>query len=76
VLGESMIMVIGGVVVGLPAAILAMKLVQTQLFGVKLLDPPSILFAVAVLTLSAAGAAYLPARRAARVPPLQAIQAD
>ncbi|HEV8196148.1 MAG TPA: FtsX-like permease family protein, partial [Gemmatimonadales bacterium] len=76
VLRESMVLVIGGVVVGLPAAILAMKLVQTQLFGVKLLDPPSILFAIGALALSAACAGYLPARRAARVAPLKAIQAD
>jgi predicted permease len=76
VLRESMVLVIGGVLIGLPAAILAMKLVQTQLFGVKLLDPPSILFAVGALAVSAACAGYLPARRASRVAPLQAIQAD
>jgi predicted permease len=76
VLRESLVLVIGGVALGLPAAILAMKLVQTQLFGVKLLDPPSIGFAIAVLAVSAAGAGYLPARRAARVAPLEAIRAD
>jgi predicted permease len=76
VLRESMILVLGGVVLGLPAAIGAMKLVQTQLFGIKLLDPPSLVFAIAVLAISAAGAGYLPARRASRVAPLQAIQAD
>lgn len=76
VLRESMVMVIGGVVIGLPASIAAMKLVQAQLFRVDLLDPPSIIFAIGVLAVSAAGAGYLPARRAARVAPLQAIQAD
>jgi ABC-type antimicrobial peptide transport system permease subunit len=76
VLRESMTLVIGGVVLGLPAAIAAMRLVQNQLFGIKLLDLPSIGFAVAVLALSAAAAGYVPARRAARVPPLEAIRAD
>ena len=37
---------------------------------------PSIIFAVAVLAVSAAGAGYIPARRAARVAPLEAIRAD
>ncbi len=76
VLRESMVLVIGGVVLGLPVAVLAMKLVQTQLFGVRLLDPPSILFAVVVLAGSAVVAGYIPARRAARVAPLEAIRAD
>ncbi len=76
VLRESMLLVLGGVLLGLPAALLAMRLVQAQLFGVKLLDPPSIGFAIAVLAASAAGAGYIPARRAARVAPLEAIRAD
>lgn len=76
VLRESMLLVLGGVVLGLPAALAAMRLVETQLFGVGTIDPPSIAFAVLVLALAALGAGYLPARRAARVPPLEAIRAD
>jgi ABC-type antimicrobial peptide transport system permease subunit len=76
ILRESMMLVVGGVAIGLPAALLAMKLVQTQLYGVGLIDWPSIAFAVAVLALAAAGAGYLPALRASRIAPLAAIRSD
>jgi ABC-type antimicrobial peptide transport system permease subunit len=76
ILRESMLMLAGGVLIGVPAALAAMKLVQSQLFGVETTDPPSIAFAVLVLALAALGAGYLPARRASRVAPLEAIRAD
>ena len=76
VLKESLLMVLGGVLLGLPAALLAMRLVQHQLFGVSPIDPPSLVFAAGVLLASALAAGYLPARRAARVAPLEAIRAD
>jgi predicted permease len=76
VLRESMAMVAGGVLLGVPAALAAMRLVQGRLYGIGVLDPPSIVFAVVVLAASAAVAGYLPALRASRVAPLEAIRAD
>ena len=74
VLGEAMLLVVGGVIIGMPAALAAMKLVQHQLYQVGLLDWPSILIALIVLGASAALAGYVPARRAARVGPLVALR--
>ena len=74
VLGEAMLLVVGGVIVGMPAALGAMRLVQHQLYEVGLLDWPSILIALLVLGASAALAGYVPARRAARVGPLVALR--
>jgi len=74
VLGEAMLLVAGGVMVGMPAALGAMQLVKHQLYEIGLLDWPSILVALVVLGASAALAGYLPARRAARVGPLVALQ--
>jgi predicted permease len=74
VLGESMLLVAGGVMVGMPAALGAMQLVKHQLYEIGLLDWPSILVALLVLGASAALAGYVPARRAARVGPLVALQ--
>jgi putative ABC transport system permease protein len=76
VLREALVLVAIGAVVGLPAALAAMRLLQHQLFGVAFVDPPSILVALVVLGASAALAGYLPAARAARVGPLVALRAD
>ncbi len=76
VLKESLLMVVGGLVIGLPAALLAVRLLKSQLYEVPAIDPPSLIFAAGVLVLSALAAGYLPARRAARVAPLEAIRAD
>ncbi|HEX5437627.1 MAG TPA: ABC transporter permease [Gemmatimonadaceae bacterium] len=76
VLREAMMLVFGGVVIGLPVALLATRLLEGQLFGIGLLDPPSIALAVVVLGATALLAGYLPARRAARVAPLVALREE
>jgi predicted permease len=76
VLGEAMALVAGGTLIGLPLAIAATRLLRNQLFGVGPVDLPSIALALAVLAASAALAGYLPATRAARVGPLEALRAD
>jgi putative ABC transport system permease protein len=76
VLGEAMSLVVGGAALGLPLAVIATRLLRSQLFGVQQVDPPSIVLALAVLASSAAIAGYLPAARAARVGPLDALRTD
>ncbi|HEX6965181.1 MAG TPA: ABC transporter permease [Gemmatimonadaceae bacterium] len=76
VLREAMLLVAGGVLVGLPVALSATRLLEGQLFGIGLLDAPSIALAVAVLGASALLAGFLPARRAAHVAPLVALRSD
>jgi ABC-type antimicrobial peptide transport system permease subunit len=76
VLRETMRLVTGGVLVGLPLVMAATRLLRSQLFGVEPVDLPSILVALLVLTLSAVVAGYGPARRAARVGPLDALRSD
>jgi len=63
-----------GVMLGLPAAWAASRLVATMLFGLSPTDPVTVAFATAVLVLVAALAAYLPARRASRVDPVVALR--
>jgi len=76
VLSEAMRLVIGGTIVGVPLAIAATRLLRNQLFGVELVDLPSIAVALGVLAVSAAIAGYIPASHAARVGPLEALRTD
>jgi ABC-type antimicrobial peptide transport system permease subunit len=65
-----------GVVAGLAGALVSSRLVQSLLFQVSAIDPLT-LAGVCVLLLGVATlAAYLPARRAARIDPLEALRAD
>jgi predicted permease len=76
VLREAMVLVAGGTVIGVPLALGATRFLRNQLFGVDLIDIPSILVALAVLAGSAAIAGLLPAARAARVGPLEALRTE
>ena len=75
-LREALILTIGGVIIGLPVALMATRLLESQLFEVAVLDVPSIVVAIVVLSISAAAAGLLPAIRASRVPPLEALRAE
>ena len=73
VMGESMMLVVAGVAIGLAAAIAAGRLVATLLYGLAATDAPTMIAGVIVLIVVSAIAGYLPARRAARVDPLVAL---
>jgi len=73
VMGESMMLVVIGVGIGLIAAVAARRLVATLLFGLASTDAFTMLGAVTMMVLVSAIAGYLPARRAARVDPLVAL---
>jgi ABC-type antimicrobial peptide transport system permease subunit len=72
-MGESMILVAAGVVIGLVATIGAGRLVASLLFGVPATDMFTIVFAVLLMLTVSAIAGYLPARRASRVDPMVAL---
>ena len=76
VLGEALVLTAAGVAVGVPVALGGARVLRSQLFGVGLFDPPSVAGAVIVLAVSAALAAVIPALRAARVAPLEALRTE
>jgi ABC-type antimicrobial peptide transport system permease subunit len=65
-----------GVVIGLGAAALGTRLMTSLLYEVRPFDLPTYVAVAIALTLVAAVASYLPARRASRVHPAEAIAAE
>jgi predicted permease len=76
VLRGAAALLLGGVVIGLPATWAASRWVESMLFGLSPGDPESVGGAVALLTAVALAAAALPAWRAARVDPLTALRRE
>ena len=76
VLGAAMRVVCIGAAVGVLAAFFGSRLLASLLFGVSPGDPLSLGGAASVLVAIGAAAAYLPARRATRIDPVQALRAE
>jgi ABC-type antimicrobial peptide transport system permease subunit len=76
ILGEALRLAVIGVAIGLPAGLAAAHLIRSQVFGVGTVDVASIAVAVVALTITTMVASYLPARRAARVGPLEALRSE
>jgi ABC-type antimicrobial peptide transport system permease subunit len=76
VLGEGAALASLGLLFGLPAGLLATRLIRGQMFGVNAFDPPSLAVAIATLAGMALLASYIPARRAARIAPLDALRTE
>jgi len=76
VMQQAGLMVVTGVVLGLALALATGRLVRTYLYGVSAHDAWTLVAVVAVLILSGAVAAYIPASRAAGVDPMEALRAE
>jgi predicted permease len=76
VIGESAKLVVLGLAVGIPAALLLTRYLSTLLFAVSPTDPLTFAAVAILLALVALAAAYLPARRAMRVDPIVALRCE
>jgi predicted permease len=75
-LGEAGTPVFAGLGAGVAAGLLAGRIIQKLLYGVRTVDASVILTVAIVFLAAAVMAAFLPARRAASVDPMEALRAD
>jgi len=74
VIRSALLMAAIGAVFGSAGALAVVRLIRSQLYGVAPHDPATLLGSVLLLLTVAAMAAWLPARRAARVEPMTALR--
>jgi len=76
VFGESMRLMLAGAIFGLVGAFLASRIMKSMLFSISTLDVPTYLVVVALLMGTVTVATLIPARRAARTDPMQALRSE
>ena len=74
VMREIGLLVLAGILIGLPLTLSAIRLVRNMLYGLSGNDPLSLSAAVGLLLLAGMLSGYLPARRASRVDPVVALR--
>jgi predicted permease len=65
-----------GLILGVPMAIIAGKLISSQLYGVAFYDPPALGAAIVALSIATFFAAIIPAARAASIHPMTALRTE
>jgi len=76
VMREAMLQALIGLAIGVPAAWMGTRFVQSQLYGVGGHDATVLLVAVAVLAAAACAAGLIPAQRAASTDPVKALRTE
>jgi predicted permease len=75
VLAQTIRLVVAGLLIGLPMSWMTAHAIRGLLFGVPFTDGPTFALVIALLTIVAAIAGYVPARRASRIDPAAALRA-
>jgi predicted permease len=73
---DGLIVVVPGVLIGVPCALAAATVVRSQLYGVAPHHPATIIGAAAVFTATGFVAALLPALRASKIDPMDALRQE
>jgi predicted permease len=74
ILREALLLTLIGATVGVPLVLALSRFIKSQLYGVASYDPPTLVVGVLILIGVAISAAWLPARRAARIDPMEALR--
>jgi ABC-type antimicrobial peptide transport system permease subunit len=76
VMRESLWVLLAGLAVGIPLTYFVARSLKSMLYQMSPLDPVSFVLAIAALTVVSVCAAFIPARRAASIEPMQALRAE
>jgi predicted permease len=76
ILRGAMAQALVGLAIGIPVALLCVRFVKSQLYGVTKVDAGVLVAALAVLGLAAAVAGLIPAKRAASIEPMEALRME
>jgi len=76
VLRETLWVLVAGLAAGIPLTLLAVRPLRAMLYQMSPFDPASFVFAIGAMILVAGCAAFVPARRAASVEPMQALRSE
>lgn len=74
VLRETLLLISAGLIIGVPGAIAASRLMRSMVFDVGTFDPVSLALSLGLIALVGLAAAYVPARRASAVDPMVALR--
>ena len=74
VLKESLLLLVIGILIGIPISLAASRVIRAGLFGVSPSDPLTFIAAAAIIAAVIVAAAWLPARRATRIDPMVALR--
>ena len=76
ILREALVLAMIGVAFGMPLALIVTQLIRSVFYGIKPYDPMTVVGSIFLLLSIAALAAWIPARRAAKVDPMEALRYD
>jgi putative ABC transport system permease protein len=71
---QGLVLAGAGIAIGIPLALMATRLLQSMMFGITARDPLTYGAVAAILGIVAVAASYIPARRATRIDPLEALR--
>jgi ABC-type antimicrobial peptide transport system permease subunit len=76
ILRECILLLVLGLALGVPVALSSTRILKSQLYELSPLDPTAISIAIAAVSVMTIAAAWLPARRATKIDPMQALRTE